>query len=135
MLWHKWWLILAAVLVVSAVALVTSSPPANPLYETRTRLLLVTPVSESIIAQRLGSNGILSTNSMSSDALSSLATANDLLQRIISGLDLRDEGSAEVWGVERLGRMITATVESNTVDRSVSNKEFSIIFLGSRPFP
>lgn len=115
-LWQKCYILTVVFLAVVAIVWFTTPSSGNPLFATRTRLLLVRPVSESINSRPAGGAGAFSSRSLSSETLTSLSTANDLLVKIISRLNLTDEISGEHWPAERLAGMITTTVESSNGD-------------------
>ena len=113
---QRWWVVVSVfILIVGGTVIYLSSLP--DVYEARTKLLIVAPISERLITDktegddRLPINPFLGTN-LSVGTLSALGTANDLLQLIISDLDLRDNSTQQLWAVERLASMITVSVET-----------------------
>ena len=108
---QKWWVVASIFgITVAAVAVISSSMP--DVYETETKLFIVAPVSERLLAEQpVGEGGgrlnpVLGTN-LSVDTLSALATASDLLQTIIADLDLHNSTGGPFWPVERLASMMT----------------------------
>lgn len=113
---RKWWVV-ASVFIIAVVASILFVQRMPDIYSARTKLLIVTPVSERLITDRsisedrLPINPFLGTN-LSVDTLSALGTANDLLQTIISELDLKNPSTGNPWAVERLASMISVKVET-----------------------
>ncbi len=96
---QKWWLILGVLVACVALAFIaTSFTPKE--YEARTRLLIVPRVQQTLLG-----------NELSVEALSTLATARDLMRSIIAELNLK-ENTGEPWSVEKLAMMLTPTVET-----------------------
>jgi uncharacterized protein involved in exopolysaccharide biosynthesis len=105
------------VVTVGAALAITILKPHIPEYQARTKLLIVAPVSERLLGQqkdRQNPQGLnpLGGTALSVETLSALATANDLLQRIIAELNLRDPGTGRPWAVEQLAFMIKPKVET-----------------------
>jgi uncharacterized protein involved in exopolysaccharide biosynthesis len=117
---RKWWLVVGVVVVtVAAVWLYGRlQPPAPAVYEARTKLLILSPVSERLLSQQEGNPknpGELRpvpVPTLSVETLLALATANDLLQTIISELSLLDPAMGRPWAVEDLASMMNAKVET-----------------------
>ncbi len=104
---RKWWVVVIVFAATVAVALFQDRkdevvPP--PVYEARTKLLIVASVSERILSQTEGAEKRVA--GLSVKTLSSLATANDLLQVVITDLDLR-VASGRPLPVENLAGMIS----------------------------
>jgi uncharacterized protein involved in exopolysaccharide biosynthesis len=117
---RKWWIV-AGVVVVTVVAtefIGRLLPDAPNMYEARTKLLISAPVSERLLGQQEsnpknpGALKSVPVPTLSVETLSALATANDLLQKIISELDLRDPATGRPWPVEELAAMMKPKVET-----------------------
>jgi uncharacterized protein involved in exopolysaccharide biosynthesis len=104
---RRWWLVVGSVLIVGAGAWFTNPESPNLIYESRASLMLKPPVSEEILTDATAS---LFSSDMSVDALTSMATGNDLAQNIISRLGLVDETSGDHWPAGRLSAMLSAEV-------------------------
>ena len=104
---RRWWLVVGSVLIVGAGAWFTNPESPNLIYESRASLMLKPPVSEEILTDETAS---LFSSDMSVDALTSMATGNDLAQNIISRLGLVDETSGDHWPAGRLSAMLSAEV-------------------------
>jgi capsular polysaccharide biosynthesis protein len=102
---RKWWIVAGVVVVTVAAVWLFGRllPPAPAVYEARTKLLIVAPLSEKLIGP--GANPLAGA-SLSVETLSALATANDSLQRIIAELDLRDSVTGRPWALEQLAAMM-----------------------------
>jgi uncharacterized protein involved in exopolysaccharide biosynthesis len=115
---RKWWVVGGVfVFTVGATWAVTSLFPKGSEYEARTKLLIMAPLTERLLGQReQGQKQPLSNpfggTSLSVETLSALATANDLLQRIIGELDLKDTNTGRPWAVETLAGMMKPKVET-----------------------
>jgi uncharacterized protein involved in exopolysaccharide biosynthesis len=117
---RRWWIVAGVVVVTVAAAWFIGrlQPAAPAIYEARTKLLITAPVSERLLGQQESNpktSGALKSvpvPTLSVETLSALATANDLLQRIISELELRDPATGRPWPVEQLAGMIKAKVET-----------------------
>ena len=113
---RKWYVVLSAFLVFLALATMYNSRLPD-LYEARTKVLILSPVSERLLGNegtpgdRLPINPFLGSK-ISVDTLSSLGTANDLLQDIIQQLGLRESSTGELWSVERLRGIISVRIEN-----------------------
>ena len=94
-------------------------PQTADVFEAQTRLLIVAPLSERLVGQQ--SEGplspVLATN-LSDGTLATLATSNDLLLNIIETLDLRDQRTGRLWGVENLAGRLSPRVDDGHVPSS-----------------
>lgn len=107
---RKWWVVAFVVAVTVASAMIFSLFQQVPeIYGTQTKLLVVAPVSERLVAEQIGGSPLQGAN-FSVETLSTLATASDLLQTIIVELDLRELDTGLPLVYERLAGMMTATV-------------------------
>ena len=113
---RKWWVVLSVFSLAIALAFTyTSSLP--DIYEARTKVLILSPVSERLLGDegtpgdRLPINPFLGSK-ISVDTLSSLGTANDLLQDIIERLGLRVSATGDLWSVEQLRSIISISVDN-----------------------
>lgn len=107
---HKWYLVVGTLLLVLAIAVVL--PYLRPqVFEARTKLLIVAPLSERVLGQGGDTQNVAGAN-LSLGTLSVLATSNDLLEKIIAELDLRDPTTGRPWAPERLAHMMNPTVET-----------------------
>jgi uncharacterized protein involved in exopolysaccharide biosynthesis len=115
---RRWWIVAGVVVVTVAAAwlIVRLLPSAPAIYEARTKLLITAPVSERLLGQQDSNAKIggglksVPVPTLSLETLSTLATANDLLERVISELDLRDPATGRPWPVEQLAGMMNAKV-------------------------
>ena len=107
---RKWWIIVIVLglTLLPAAAFFRWSDSAE-IYEARTRLLIVVPVSERIIGESGG--GPDSVTRLSIDTLSALVAANDLLETVIKKLGLHDSGG-EPWDPTRLANMMESEIET-----------------------
>ncbi len=111
----KWWVVLSVFLLFVALAFTYTSRLPD-IYEARTKVLILSPVSERLLGNegtpgdRLPINPFLGSK-ISVDTLSSLGTANDLLQDIIQRLGLRASATGELWSVEQLRSIISIRFE------------------------
>ena len=111
-----WWICLAVFLVIVMLGVVQVNRQPD-IYEARTKVLILSPVSERLLGDegtpgnRLPINPFLGSK-ISVDTLASLGTANDLLQDIIERLGLRASATGELWSVERLRSIISVRIEN-----------------------
>lgn len=103
----RWWWVVVSIFGISVGAAAVISLRQPDIYEARSKLLIVAPVSERVIADQ----PVLGT-SLSVDTVSALASAKDLLQKIIISLNLRDPVDGRFWAVERLEKMLKPAVET-----------------------
>lgn len=108
---RTWW-VAAAIFVLFTIVAILYAVSRPDVYEARTKLLLVDPVSSRLTSDQavLQGNGLVP--SLSVDTLNALATANDLLLNVITDLNLRDEDTGELWPVERLEGMLSPQVDT-----------------------
>src|SRR5262245_44724239 len=105
----KWWLVAGVTLfaIIAAILLISIQ---GQKYEARTRVLIV-PRNIQTVQNETTSNPVTAGPELSVEALSTLATARDLMQAIIVKLNLKDS-NGNYWPVERLAMMISPTVET-----------------------
>ena len=113
---RKWWVVVSVLgfTLAAAWVFVLQQPEV---YQARTKLLIVAPVSEQLLGHETNAQDNESLNplvgrNLSVETLSALATANDLIQKIIVELDLRDSSTGRHWGVERLAGMMNPEVQT-----------------------
>ncbi len=107
---RKWWVVASVLTVTVASAMAFSLFQQVPdVYSTQTKLLVVAPISERLVAEQIGGSPLQGAN-FPVGTLSTLATASDLLQTIIVDLDLRELDTGLPLVFERLADMMTATV-------------------------
>ena len=130
---RKWWVVLP-VFVATVATVAFFSPDEAQVYEARTRLLIVAPVSERLLGQQveLPLSPIVLTN-LSSDTLNTLATANDLVQNIIQELDLRDAATDNLWGVHRVAAMLDPEVSKADTGAEASLRLLTMTVRGGDP--
>ena len=104
----KWYLVVSVLAVLIAIAwLFPRLRPEVPQYEARTKLLIVAPVSGGL----LGEDRAGAVTNLSIETLSSLATANDLLQKIILEETLiTEEPASHPLTIEELAGMLDPEV-------------------------
>ena len=100
---RMWWVVVLVFAITFGASYASWSPAADT-YVARTKLLIIAPASERILGE--AGAPVLS---LSAATLSELATANDLMQAIISDLSLVD-GAGRPWAVESLAGMLDAEV-------------------------
>ena len=107
---RKWWIIVIVLgLTLLLAAAFSRWSDSAGIYEARTRLLIVVPISERIIGESGG--GPDSVTRLSIDTLSALVAANDLLETIITKLGLHDS-EGEPWDPTRLADMMESEIET-----------------------
>lgn len=119
---RKWWVIVSVTAASLLLIWIISSRQPD-VFEARVKLLIVNPVSSQLFQNPEGGTSELNLHSgirLSVDTLSSLATAKDLLQKVIASADLRDVNTGNPLAVEVLTRMMTPTVERANSDSSTS---------------
>ncbi|MFQ5795532.1 MAG: GumC family protein [Candidatus Bipolaricaulia bacterium] len=114
-LWQKKWIILIVLVAAVATAAVFSSR-APEQYETQTKLLISPRIAEQLTDdQENPLPPIL--GAFSAGTYRSLAMASDLLQEIITSLDLRGNPDGKLWSVEQLVGMMDPRVEETNQRR------------------
>ena len=110
---RKWWIIVAVLTVSIAFTVFTAPSEPADLYEARIKILLIDPVSERIASPE--TNNILSVfrSSISPSILASLGTAGDLLEQIITKLNLRDSNTGLPWSVETLSSLMSVDIQKS----------------------
>ena len=111
----KWWVVLLIFGVTTAAAIVISSQ-LPPKYQVRTQLLLLSRTSERLMNPSASAARSADTlpnvaTALSVDTLSNLALANDLLESIISNLELGNQASAQLMPVESLAGMMQVEIQ------------------------
>ncbi len=107
---RKWWVVAVVFgLTLLLAAAFSRWSDSTEIYEARTRLLIVVPVSERIIGESGG--GPNSVTRLSIDTLSALVAANDLLEAVIVKLGLHDS-EGEPWDPTRLADMMESEIET-----------------------
>ena len=113
---RKWWVVLSVFLLVVGFAFLNNVRQPD-VYEARTRVLILSPVSERLLANegtpgdRLPINPFLGSK-ISVDTLSALGASNDLLGEIIERLGLRGLPAGDLWSVEQLRSIIEIRFEN-----------------------
>jgi len=107
---RKWWVVAVVFALTLGVAMGASRlADSTSVYEARTRLLIVDPVSNRIIGEP--GDGTNPLSSLSIDTLSALVAANDLLETVITTLDLRDT-EGQPLSPKALGSMMESEIET-----------------------
>ena len=109
---RRWWIIAAVYALTVLLALAFGDWSSSEVYEARTRLLIIDPISDRVI----GDGGSAEPNPLtrlSMDTLLALVRANDLLESVIVKLDLRDS-EKEPWSATGLAAMLESEIDRSS---------------------
>ncbi len=131
-IWEQKWLILAVFVV--AVGLATGySVTRPPIYRTQATLLITPRISEQIVSDSSDDGDGFTTVSLPNIVYETSALADDLLQKIISDLELKNS-SGELTSVNSLEEKLSITIEMS--DNSNRDQKMPLVTLevkGSDP--